>query len=212
MKKIIFLIFIILIVGTFFMNKNYEKVFNNYDIIYKEDETTITFISNNSVNALLINDNKNENELIILNYKSIKKLKKGLKKLEISNVKNIYNITPVIINMFNTTSKTLIPDKNDLIKLKYNNKDFCIYMNNNNIKKHIDCNFIYIYKFNSENIPIFGNNVNIVFQNYNNRLPISTEETLYENWIDIYTLTPYEYVTLKLLKDSFDIIIIPIVK
>ena len=63
MRKITFLIFIILLVSTTFINKKSEKTSNNsYDIIYSEGEVGITFILENKVNAILINDNDNKNE------------------------------------------------------------------------------------------------------------------------------------------------------
>ena len=213
MRKITFLIFIILLVSTTFINKKSEKTSNNsYDIIYSEGEVEITFILENKVNAILINDNDNKNDVIILDYTNNQTLQKELKKFDIPKINNLYNITPVILDIFGTKSKFLEVDKNDLIKFKYNNKNFCIYISDNDLERNINCEFIYMYKF-SENSKInFGDNVSLVFQNNNNELPTKLQEVLYERWIDVYTITPYEYATLKLMKDGFDTIIIPIIK
>ncbi len=213
MRKITFLIFIILLVSTTFINKKSEKTSNNsYDIIYSEGEVEITFILENKVNAILINDNDNKNDVIILDYTNNQTLQKELKKFDIPKINNLYNITPVILDIFGTKSKFLEVDNNDLIKFKYNNKNFCIYISDNDLERNINCEFIYMYKF-SENSKInFGDNVSLVFQNNNNELPTKLQEVLYERWIDVYTITPYEYATLKLMKDGFDTIIIPIIK
>lgn len=213
MKKMTFLLIIILLLPYISVNKKSHNVFkSNYDIIYKEGEVGITFILENNINALLINDNDNNNDLVILDYKNIKDLEIEFKKFNIPKINNIYNITPVIINLFGKTSKTLIPDKNDIIKFNYNNKDFCIFVSNSDIERKLNCDFIYMYKFSNTSKVSFGNNISLVFQNNNNRLPTKIQETLYENWIDTYTITHYEYATLKLLKDGFDTIIVPILK
>jgi len=211
MKKITFIIFIILLSSLFFFNKKSKKVFNNnYEIIYKHGEVGITFILENNINALLINDNDNKNDIIILDYKT-SNLEKQLKKFNIPTINNVYNITPVILKLFEKESKILTPH-NDIIEFNYNNKSFCIYISNNSIEKNINCDIIYMYKFNKNDKINFGENVSIVFQNNNNKLKTSIQEKIYENWIDLYTITPYEYATLKILKDGFDTIIIPIIK
>ena len=213
MKKITFLIIIILIIASIFINKNDMQVSNNsYDIIYKEGEVGITFILEKGMNAILINDNDNNNDLIILNYKDNETLKKQLKKFNIPKIKNLYNVTPVILNLYGVKSKFLKEDNNDLIKFKYNDKDFCIYVSDNNIEKNINCEFVYMYKFSNDTKITFGNKVSLIFQNNDNRLSTKLQEVLYEKWIDIYTINPYEYATLKIMKDGFDTIIIPIIK
>lgn len=213
MKKITFLIIIILITASIFINKNDMQVSNNsYDIIYKEGEVGITFILEKGMNAILINDNDNNNDLIILDYKNNETLKKQLKKFNIPKIKNLYNVTPVILNLYGVKSKFLKEDNNDLIKFKYNDKDFCIYVSDNNIEKNINCEFVYMYKFSNDTKITFGDKVSLIFQNNDNRLSTKLQEVLYEKWIDIYTINPYEYATLKIMKDGFDTIIIPIIK
>lgn len=213
MKKITFLIIIILITASIFINKNDMQVSNNsYDIIYKEGEVGITFILEKGMNAILINDNDNNNDLIILDYKNNETLKKQLKKFNIPKIKNLYNVTPVILNLYGVKSKFLKEDNNDLITFKYNDKDFCIYVSDNNIEKNINCEFVYMYKFSNDTKITFGNKVSLIFQNNDNRLSTKLQEVLYEKWIDIYTINPYEYATLKIMKDGFDTIIIPIIK
>lgn len=213
MKKILFLTILIIFISTV-TQYNYENVFdsNTYNILFKKDEIGITFILENDVNILLINDENNVNDLIILDYKSIEILKKELEKFNIPQIRNIYNINPVILNIYNKNSIELKPDKNNIINLKYIDKNFCIYMNNTNIMSEINCEFIYMYKFDKTAKINFGDNIKLVFQNYNNELPIRLQENLYQNWIDLYTINSYEYTTLKILKDGFDTIIIPIIK
>lgn len=212
MKRILIIIIIILLILTNYKINEKEVFDENYDIIYKKDEVGITFILENDINALLINNNENENDLIILDYSRIDKLKNELKKFKIPKINNIYNITPVIINL-NGIESNQFKSKNNIIELEYNSKTFCIYINNSNIEKNqINCNFIYMYKFDKNMNIEFGDKVSIVFQNSNNQISTKLQEFLYEKWIDIYTINSYEYTTLKLLKDGFDTIVIPIIK
>ncbi|MBQ7140126.1 MAG: hypothetical protein IJO32_01325 [Bacilli bacterium] len=211
MRKIIIIV-LILIILSLFKYETKEVFKESYDIIYKKGEVGITFILESDINALLINNNDDENDLIILDYSNINKLINELKKFKIPKIKNLYNITPVIIKIDGIESSQIKP-KNNIIELEYNSKKFCIYINDNNFeKKLISCDFIYMYKFNKNINLEFDNNTSIVFQNNNNQIPIKLQENLYQNWIDIYTINSYEYTTLKILKDGFDTIIIPIIK
>lgn len=211
MRKIIIPIVILTILSL--IKYEEKEVFKeNYDIIYKKGEVGITFILEEDINALLINNNDDENDLIILNYSNFNKLNQELKKFNIPKIDNLYNISPVIIKIDGLESKK-IEIINNIIELDYNSKKFCIYINNSNIEKNlINCDFVYMYKFNKKIKLEFDNNTSIVFQNSNNQIPISLQENLYQNWIDVYTINSYEYTTLKILKDGFDTIIIPIIK
>lgn len=211
MRKIIIPI-LILIILNLFKYKTKEVFEESYDIIYKKGEVGITFILDNDINALLINKNKDENDLIILNYSNINKLNQELKKFKIPKIKNLYNITPVVIKIDGIESKEIEIISN-IIELNYNSKKFCIYINDSNIEKNIiNCDFVYMYKFNKNMNLEFDNNTSIIFQNSSNQIPINMQENLYQNWIDIYTINSYEYTTLKILKDGFDTIVIPIIK
>lgn len=212
MKKILVVIVLILITPIFLKSKE-KQVFNDtYDIIYKNNEVGITFILENNTNIILINDEDNITDLIVLDYKNIDNLNKVIDKLKIPEIRNIYTITPVLINYNNKNSQEIKVDENNIIKFNYNSRNFCIYINESEINDNIDCNFVYMYKFNKNTNTEFGSNTEIVFQNYKNRLPINIQESLYENWIDLYTISPYEYTTLKILKDGYDTIIVPIIK
>lgn len=213
MKKIAFLIFIIILISTIFVRIKFQEVFNNtYDLIFKNDEIGITFILKNNVNIILINDEDNITDLLVLDYENIDDLKSEIHKFNVPEIRKIYNITPVLIDLYGKESEEIKKDKNNIIKFSYNKRDFCVYINESNTSNRINCDFIYIYKFNKNATIEFGNKTELVFQNYNNSLPVRIQEILYQNWIDVYTINSYEYTTLKILKDGFDTIIIPIIK
>ena len=64
MKRILIIIIIILLILTNYKINEKEVFDENYDIIYKKDEVGITFILENDINALLINNNDSTDILI----------------------------------------------------------------------------------------------------------------------------------------------------
>ena len=99
---------------------------------------------------------------------------------------------------------------NNLIRLKYNNYNFCIYNNqNDNISNTYGCNFLYLY--NTKNIDEIDadENIDIIFFNEDTNIPTYFLEDIYSKWIDIYRLKEDELVVLKLDNEDYQILVIP---
>ena len=199
---------IIVICCTLLFVKTNASEDKKININLGKEETAITFILNKYINALYIQELKNKS-LIILDYKHDEKLLEDiLKENGIYKLDELYTTTPVLINLLDIESKP-IEVKNDLIKLNYNGNNFCIsfeeHQNNIDLKQ---CRFLYTIKFKSDILNNLIGNPEVIFQNENNPLPIKTQELIYDSWTELYTVNSYEYIILKISKDSFNTMII----
>ncbi len=199
-------ILIIIFVSLLFLRPKAEEV-NKLEIDLKKDEALINFIFNNEVNALYIQDNS-VNSLIVLDYKTEENIEKSLKENRITKIDNLYTITPVVLNLFGVKSE-YYRTENNLIKLNYYNNNFCIYLeeyqNEPNLKS---CKFLYMVKFKSGILKNLIGKPEVIFQNENNSLPIKTQELIYDNWTELYTINNNEYTILKISKKGFDTLVI----
>ena len=198
---------IVVILSILFIKPNIEQV-NKIEVDLKNDETLINFIFDENLNALYIQDNS-INSLVILDYKDDEKaIEKKLIENGINSIDKLYTITPVILNLFDTKSeyyKTL----NNLIRLNYNNNNFCIYIEEyQNAPDLKSCKFLYIFKFKYGIFKNIIGNPEVIFQNENNPLPIKTQEQIYDDWTELYTINNLEYTILKISEEGFDTIII----
>ena len=92
-----------------------------------KEEVAITFILNDRINALYIQE-KDKNSLVILDYKhEEEKLESNLKDNGIYTLDNIYTVTPVVLKLFNKESK-YIKTENNLIVFNFYSNNFCIYL------------------------------------------------------------------------------------
>lgn len=203
--------FIIVIVISFtLLLKISAKESNAVKINLNKDETAIIFILEENLNALYINSQDYLNELIILDYKhDEKQIEKYLSKHYMNKFDKLYTTTPVLIELFNKTSEQINPN-NNLIKLKINNKNFCIYIEEYQNKPNLkQCNFLYIKEYKKSLLNNLIGNPGVIFQNENEPLPIHIQEKIYDDWTELYTINNNEYTILKITNNSFDIMIIP---
>lgn len=205
MKSLKYII-IFIICGLLLIKPRANEV-NKVEINLKKDEKSIVFILNNTVNALYIQDNTNS--LIVLDYKNDEKnIEESLKENGIHSIDKLYTVTPVVINLLGVKSEYLKTDNNLIILEFYNNK-FCIYreeyQNSPNLKM---CKFVYTVKFKNSILKDLIGNPEVIFQNENNPLPIKIQETIYDNWTELYTINNSEYTILKINKDGFDTLVI----
>ena len=204
MKYLKFILITIISFSLFIKTKATQST--DYDISINKNDTLISFIMEDNLNALYIK-NKNVKTLIILSYNNIKNIEKSLKIYNIDSIDELYNISPVILSLYNKTSK-MLKVHNNYIKLDYNN--FCIYnfeYQEETEKK--DCRFIYILNHNPNITQNNYTNQEVVYQNYNSTLPTIIQEDIYNKWIDLYTINMNEYTILKISNNDYETIVIP---
>ncbi len=207
----IFIIMLFLVTFCIFIHPNASQN-TKYNIKVKKDDSLLIFILNKNLNALYIKEN-NITSIVILNYSvNDKQIEKILNENNITNVDKLYNITPVMLKIFDKESKFLTT-KNNLISLKVGKDNFCIfneeqYNIDNNFK---DCKFLYMFNFKNDVLKDLIGNPYVIFQNYNNPLPILTQEQIYDDWTELYTIEKDYYTILKVSNKEFNIIVIPIV-
>ena len=157
--------------------------------------------------AFVLEIDDKSNKLVMLTYNK-----------SFSKIKNIFNINKIntLISFdknidadyyYNLNNNIILKDfyiKSDLYILKLYNYNFCI-VNSENID--IDgCTFIY---FNSINNNIrFSDDNKVVF--YSNLVDSDFKEMIYTKWLDIYELNHLNYTVLKVKKDDYNIINIPV--
>ena len=200
-------ILVIILVSLLFLKPRVYKV-SKFEIDLKKDEVLINFIYNNELNALYIQDN-GINSLIILNYNvDDKEIENNLIKNGITSVDKIYSITPVLIKLFGIDSEYYITE-NNLIKLNYHNNNFCIYIEEYQNESDLNvCKFLYMIKFKTGVLKNLIGDPEVIFQNENNPLPIKTQELIYDNWTELYTINNSEHTILKISKEGFDALVI----
>jgi len=202
-------IILMIIAGCTLIIKISAKEENKIKVDLNNNETAITFILEEKLNALYI-ESLNESKLIILDYElEDKKIEEYLKEKSMDNISNLYTTNPVLINIFGITSKQIKPE-NNLINLEINNKNFCVYIEEYQTEPDLkQCNFLYIIEYKKSLLKNLLGNPGVIFQNENNPLPIKTQEQIYDDWTELYTINNIEYTILKISKKGFDTIIIP---
>ena len=206
MKKFKYILIILICISLFIKNKVIS--YTDYNITLSNNDILVSFIMEKNINGLYIKD-KEIKKLIILNYNNENEIEDNIKAYDIKNINKLYNIKPVILNLFNIDSEYLKLE-NNLITIKLNNNNFCIY--NYEYQADIEnknCKFMYILKSNPN---ITENNftyAEVIFQNYDNPLPTIIQEDIYNKWIDLYTINKEEYTLLKVSESNYDTIVIP---
>lgn len=204
MKKIIMLLVLILIYITFNNLVVYSK--EKIDLNLINEEIAIVFINNN----ILVSNKSNT----LLLFNEIGDDINKFNKIDVININNV-SINIEYEKCYNIKDIDIIDDvyykiNNNLIRLKYNNYNFCIYNNqNDNISNTYGCNFLYLY--NTKNIDEIDadENIDIIFFNEDTNIPTYFLEDIYSKWIDIYRLKEDELVVLKLDNEDYQILVIP---
>jgi hypothetical protein len=215
---VIILIFLIILLNV---KNNAQPVFSEkINININEDEIGITFIYDKINKMLLISDNK-INILLILEYKNNK----------IINIYKYFNINKLDYIMSKNNIDINIKYKNKIIlyedikikKILLNPTKYGININYDNHlfniidgkkidnKTIINGKFIYIYNFNKNKYIHLNNNIEVLFYNQGEFFSNRFLEHIYSMWLDTYMIQPHEYTTLKLGKNNFNMITIPIV-
>lgn len=214
MKKIIFILFLLLLY-FFLINRKLTTVFiEKIDLNLTDDELAVIFLSSDSYKSILLKD-KDETSLLVLDISNSKKLEKNINKFidekidylflsnkEISLDVN-YSVKDVLNNEISMDNFVIKKNANiiEINNYKYN---LCVYNvgSNNDVS---NCDFIYF--INMDYQISMSENLKAVF--YEKKVASKFKENTYIKWIDNYELSSDTYNILKLSSDSYDVITIP---
>ena len=194
MKKNIFLIILCWITIFLICHKDKEVSIEKINLGLEFNELWVTFLDLDGSNTILLSLN-NTNILYVISYKDSKYLKRELNKLG-ANIDFI--VMNKDINIDINVPKRIITKRlniNNIIfsneiynSIRYNNKTICINSSN--------CDFIYYTKND-----IHINNNKVLFVSRSTYI----NNTLYDEWIDIYKLNKSLYTILK-IKDDYQVL------
>lgn len=199
--KRVFIIAFLLLFYSLIINQKIKSAFaESIDLNLIEDEIGVIFIHNDTSDYLYIKDN-NYNNVILLddNSKDMEKIVKIFGGKKIDNLIYNKNINNTNLNNIN------ISKNNNIIKIKIYDYYLCIYDSgvNNDIS---GCTFTY-FRDSNEDININDNNKVVIFEENEEE---NFQEKLYTKWIDTYTLDDDNYTIIKIRKDNYNIINIPV--
>lgn len=213
MKRII-LIIILIIIYCFIIIEKSKGVFAEKINLNLDDNEIGIIIYNNEEDFLMFKEN-NRSTLFVINMVNRVKIRNFLDVFAIDKIDNLI-VYPNIDIKIDSENKYYVNEKIDLENIKFERYDnilkiniydynLCIYNagNNNNID---DCTFTY-FKDIDDKLKITDKN-KVVF--YNENIGEKFQEKLYTKWIDNYSLSKDVYTVLKVKKDNYNIINIPI--
>ena len=193
MKKIIvFIIILSLVLMHTDINASTAK---KIDLKTKEGEINIIFLKLKNSTSLLIND-LNSSKLFFLKNHNEKNLKKVL---------NIFNIKPQIFWMKDSIGyfDNIYIDKKEYISVKINNYNLCIVENQQIVK---GCDFIYLLSASKEFI--VDEQTSAVF--YDENISDDYLTNINESWIDSHIVSTDSFTILKLNKEEYNILVVPL--
>ncbi len=181
MRRIIVLFILVLLCFFLIRFKIKKASLEKIDLKLNKDEIGIILYNSKQYGFLLEIDKLNT--LYIFKYNK-----------KINNLKNIFNIEKI---------DNIISNNEINNNIKIYNYNFCILKENIDIN---NCTFIYI----KEEIPnvSFNNTNKVVF--YDNSISDEYKENLYTKWLDVYELNDDNYTILKIKKDTYNILNIPL--
>lgn len=183
-----------------------KDVFSEKIDLNLDNEIGIIIYNDSKLNFILKID-KDINKLILLSYSD-----------SFNKIKNVFNIEKIneLISFeqyidskkyYNLNNSVKINDfyiENNTYILKVNNYNFCIVNKPNFIIDN--CTFTY-FNYIPNNIS-FNDTNKVVF--YSSLAPDDFKEMIYTKWLDIYELNNLNYTVLKVKKDNYNIINIPV--
>ncbi len=215
MKKLIF-IFVILLLYLFIIKQKLETAFiEKINLNLLDDEIAVIFLSSDDYKTILLKDNAEE-LLLILDLKNDKILKKSLNKFLDNKLDYLFYIKPLSNLNIDSSIRDVLSNRVDfinfyitknsnIITISNDNYNFCIYDigENNDVT---NCDFVYFSDMNNQiNI---SENLKAIF--YEKKVANNFKENTYIKWIDNYELNADAYNILKISKNNYDIITIPI--
>lgn len=213
MKRIILIVILIIIYCFIIIQKSKGVFAEKIDLNLDDNEIGI-IIYNNEEDFLMFKEN-DRNTLFVINMVNRVKIRNFLDIFSVDKIDNLI-VYPNMDIKIDSKNKYYVNEKIDLENIKFERLDnilkiniydynLCIYNagNNNNID---DCTFTY-FKDIDDKLKITDKN-KVVF--YNEDIGEKFQEKLYTKWIDNYSLSNDVYTVLKVKKDNYNIINIPI--
>ena len=204
-KRICFII-VLLVFYTIIIRLNTKDVFSEKIDLNLKDEIGVIVYKYSDLAFILEIDGK-LNRLILFSYNdSFNKIKNVFNLNEINELISFepYLKSKKYYNLNSNFKLSNFYKENNLYILKLYNYNFCI-VNEPNLLIN-NCTFTYfndIYdgiEFNDSNKVVF----------YSNTVSDDFKEMIYTKWLDIYELNNLNYTILKVKKDSYNIINIPV--
>ncbi len=192
MKQFFILVFLLFIV---LMNINaYAFSAKKIDLKTNKDETDIIFLKLKGSTSLLISETT-QSKLFFINYKDNRGVNETL---------NILGLNPKMyfLNKHNGYKNIKVVNDN-FIKLAINNYNICIVRN---IQEVNSCDFIYLLSLNEE----FKVNDNTMAVFYDENIKDDYLIQLNESWIDSHIVSIDSFTILKLGKEEYNILVIPL--
>ena len=198
MKRIMLLIAILFLVLIHVDTRAFTC--KHIDLNLKENEVGIVFLRLKNSKSLLINDLEVSN-LFILDYKN----DDGIK-----NVLNIFDSHPDIFYLKRSLEKKIdnvyITKIDGMFRIRVNNYTLCIYDNSSgNLKT---CDFVYLMNLNKTFS--IDENINTIF--YDDDIDKRLLLNVRESWIDNHIVSTDSFTILKLIEESYNVVVFPSTK
>lgn len=204
MKKLLLLLTLIIIL---IHNKTKIQPINKY---LDENKINIKIISTTNNKSLLINNTN----LLVLTLIDENEIKNILNNLNIRKLYNLITDNDINIETYNKTNLTTnikldnisIKKDNNIIRIKGNNKQLCIY--EVGINKNLNnCNFIWFLEIDDID---FDDNTEVVF--YDHLITQKDIEQFYDKWVDSYKIEDKTNYEIIITQENYDIIDIDVTK
>lgn len=191
MKKFLLLVILFIVLINIDVKGQTAK---RIDLKTKEGEVDVVFLKLKTNSSILINSLK-ESNLFFINYKN----NRG-----IGDVLKIFDLKP---NMYfldkNKYYKNIKVINNNLIKLSVSGYDICIVKNLKEVK---GCDFIYLTDLKDE----FTVNEDVLAVFYDENINTDYLLQVNESWIDSHIVSVDSFTILKLNKEEYNILVIPL--
>lgn len=209
--KRVFIIAFLLLFYSLIVNQKIKSAFaESIDLNLSDDEIGIIFIHNSESNYLYVKDHEYNN--VILFDENYKDVEKTIKLFGAHKIDNLVTDKDTKLNYTNKYSfdntninNISIKKEDNITNIKIYDYHLCIY--NDGLNHNIEgCTFTYFLKAN-EDIKINDSNKVVIFDEDEEE---QFQEKIYTKWIDTYTLDDDNYTIIKIKKDNYNIINIPI--
>lgn len=210
MKKYLIILFLLLLDVSLYVNKVETSMTEVIDLKLQDNELAVTILSLENSKSVLLNNT----DLLILEYIDSTDIQETLNLYNVDILDNLILISNDVVDVKSYNKQTLnkkveiknvnILKNNNIITINYLDYNFCIYKEGLN-KILNSCDFVYFLSL--DNID-FSDEVLVTF--FDSIIKKEKIEKYYDKWVDSYILNVKSFYTLKLLKDDYNVIEIPI--
>lgn len=210
MKKYLIILFLLLLDVSLYLNKTKMSMTEVIDLKLQDNELAVTILSLENSKSILLNNT----DLLVLEYIDSTDIQETLNLYNVDILDNLILISNDVVDVKSYNKQTLnkkveienvnILKNNNIITINYLDYSFCIYKEGLN-KILNNCDFVYFLSL--DNID-FSDEVLVTF--FDSIIKKEKIEKYYDKWVDSYILNVKSFYTLKLLKDDYNVIEIPI--